>query len=157
MLSCVLSFVVKSPQDIYQACRGWTIAIFQHMTANDFIIQLLGGTIYSLGRDSTTSTAVTGLHPSSDTTRDEGPRLRTRGLSDSRPTGDWHGQKEDRSLQTGERASIETGPPQLPLQNGWTGKGAGSVVPAAKISGTGGESVTTHLPRRRLYLSLIHI
>lgn len=35
-------------QDIYQACRGRTIGVFQHVTENDFIINLLGGSILQL-------------------------------------------------------------------------------------------------------------
>lgn len=37
-LACLLFDV----QDIFQACRGWTIAVFQHVTQNDFLIRLLG-------------------------------------------------------------------------------------------------------------------
>ncbi|CAM9558139.1 unnamed protein product [Pylaiella littoralis] len=36
-------------EGIYQACRGWTIATFQHITQNDFLIRLLGVTIEDLG------------------------------------------------------------------------------------------------------------
>lgn len=35
-------------QDIFQACRGWTIATFQHVTEDDFLIQLLGGSVGDL-------------------------------------------------------------------------------------------------------------
>ena len=152
MLSCVLSFVVKSPQDIYQACRGWTIAIFQHITVNDFIIRLLGGDIYSsLGQDSSTSITVTGLHPGSDITDDEDNRRRARELLHFGPTGDWRGMNEERSQATGDWAAIETGRMQPRLQDGWTGRGTGSLVPATDVSGAGSGSAVTYFPRRRLY------
>lgn len=35
-------------QDIFQACRGWTIATFQHVTEDDFLIQLLGSSVGDL-------------------------------------------------------------------------------------------------------------
>eukprot|EP00903_Cladosiphon_okamuranus_P015565 g14370.t1 len=39
----------EGDEDIFQACRGWTIAIFQHVTQNDFIIRLLGVSVQGLG------------------------------------------------------------------------------------------------------------
>ncbi|CAM9820602.1 unnamed protein product, partial [Ectocarpus sp. 4 AP-2014] len=39
----------EGDEDIFQACRGWTIAIFQHVTQNDFLIRLLGITLTDLG------------------------------------------------------------------------------------------------------------
>ncbi|CBJ26336.1 peroxinectin precursor [Ectocarpus siliculosus] len=41
----------EGDEDIYQACRGWTIAVFQHVTENDFLIRLLGGNIQDLDED----------------------------------------------------------------------------------------------------------
>lgn len=35
----------ECPKGIFQACRGWTIATFQHITDNDFLIRLLGANI----------------------------------------------------------------------------------------------------------------
>ncbi|CAM9704645.1 unnamed protein product, partial [Ectocarpus fasciculatus] len=35
----------ETDEDICQACRGWTIAVFQHITENDFLIRLLGGSV----------------------------------------------------------------------------------------------------------------
>ncbi|CAM9989804.1 unnamed protein product, partial [Ascophyllum nodosum] len=32
----------EGDEDIYQACRGWTIAVFEHITSNDFIVRLTG-------------------------------------------------------------------------------------------------------------------
>lgn len=32
-------------QDVYQACRAWTISVFQHVMANDFFILMLGASI----------------------------------------------------------------------------------------------------------------
>lgn len=36
-------------QDFYQYCRQWTIAVFAHITENDFSIKLLGGGVKTLG------------------------------------------------------------------------------------------------------------
>ena len=36
-------------QDAYQACRQWTIAVFQHITENDFAVRLLGANVKTLG------------------------------------------------------------------------------------------------------------
>lgn len=47
-----LHLPVTTLQEIYQACRGWTIATFQHITETDFIIRLLGGSIADLGSSS---------------------------------------------------------------------------------------------------------
>lgn len=33
--------LVSRVQDIYQACRGWTIACYQHITDNDFTVRLV--------------------------------------------------------------------------------------------------------------------
>lgn len=38
-----------SKQDAYQACRQWTIAVFQHITENDFAVRLLGASVKTLG------------------------------------------------------------------------------------------------------------
>ena len=43
-------------QDIYQACRGWTIATFQHVTEDEFLIRFMGRsvggwTVYEEGED----------------------------------------------------------------------------------------------------------
>ncbi|CAM9611460.1 unnamed protein product, partial [Ascophyllum nodosum] len=32
----------EGDEGIYQACRGWTIAVFEHITSNDFIVRLTG-------------------------------------------------------------------------------------------------------------------
>lgn len=45
-LPLLLSFAFS--QDIYQACRGWTIAVYQHITENDFAIRLLGESVFSM-------------------------------------------------------------------------------------------------------------
>lgn len=37
-------------QDLYYACRRWTIATYQHVTEEDYAIRLLGGNIFTLGR-----------------------------------------------------------------------------------------------------------
>lgn len=34
-------------QDVYQACRGWTIAVYEHVLNNDFGIRLLGTAVLS--------------------------------------------------------------------------------------------------------------
>ncbi|CAM9319824.1 unnamed protein product, partial [Pylaiella littoralis] len=39
----------EGDEDIYQACRGWTIATFQHVTENEFLVQLLGVPLGDLG------------------------------------------------------------------------------------------------------------
>ncbi len=36
-------------QDTYQFCRQWTIAVFEHITENDFAVRLAGGSIKVLG------------------------------------------------------------------------------------------------------------
>ena len=36
-------------QDAYQLCRQWTIAVFQHITENDFAVRLVGGSTKVLG------------------------------------------------------------------------------------------------------------
>eukprot|EP00904_Undaria_pinnatifida_P011388 jgi/Undpi1/737/HiC_scaffold_10.g04201.m1 len=36
-------------EDAYQVCRQWTIAVFQHITLNDFDIRLVGGSVRLLG------------------------------------------------------------------------------------------------------------
>lgn len=38
-------------QDAYQFCRQWTIAVFQHITENDFAVRLVGGSTKVLGAD----------------------------------------------------------------------------------------------------------
>ncbi|CAM9534507.1 unnamed protein product [Ascophyllum nodosum] len=45
----------EGDEDIYQACRGRTIATFQHVTENDFIIRLLGSSAQSIGISPDTS------------------------------------------------------------------------------------------------------
>lgn len=35
----------RRTQDIFQACRGWTIATFQHVTEDDYLIRVLGKSI----------------------------------------------------------------------------------------------------------------
>ncbi|CAN0025010.1 unnamed protein product [Ectocarpus sp. 6 AP-2014] len=47
----------EGDEDIYQACRGWTIAVFQHVTENDFLIRLLGGNIQDLGESMSSSSS----------------------------------------------------------------------------------------------------
>lgn len=37
---------------MYQACRQWTIAVFQHITENDFAVRLLGANVKTLGQAS---------------------------------------------------------------------------------------------------------
>ncbi|CAM9145144.1 unnamed protein product [Ectocarpus sp. 8 AP-2014] len=54
----------ETDEDIYQACRGWTIAIFQHITENDFLIRLLGGSLSDFiktSRPPASSAAASGL------------------------------------------------------------------------------------------------
>lgn len=34
-------------KDTYQACRGWTIAVYEHVLNNDFAIRLLGTAVLS--------------------------------------------------------------------------------------------------------------
>lgn len=46
---------LPTSQDLYQACRTWTIAVFQHVNANDFSIRLLGGAILNLYDDASAS------------------------------------------------------------------------------------------------------
>lgn len=41
LLFHVWSFSVLYRQDIFQACRGWTIARYQHVVQHDFSIRLL--------------------------------------------------------------------------------------------------------------------
>ncbi|CAM9633673.1 unnamed protein product, partial [Hapterophycus canaliculatus] len=36
-------------EDTYQLCRQWTIAVFQHITENDFSVRLVGGSIKVMG------------------------------------------------------------------------------------------------------------
>lgn len=40
---------VKLEQEYYQYCRQWNIAVFAHVTENDFAVKLLGGNIKTLG------------------------------------------------------------------------------------------------------------
>lgn len=35
-----------SRQDMFQACRTWTISVFQHITENDFTIRILEQSMY---------------------------------------------------------------------------------------------------------------
>ncbi|CAM9869802.1 unnamed protein product, partial [Ectocarpus sp. 12 AP-2014] len=68
----------ETDEDIYQACRGWTIAVFQHITENDFLIRLLGGSLSDFIKTSTpqaSSSAASGL--SSDGGGDTGSSGRT--------------------------------------------------------------------------------
>ena len=44
----LLRYSTPTEQDIFQACRGWTIATFQHVTEDDFLIQLLGSSVGDL-------------------------------------------------------------------------------------------------------------
>lgn len=37
-------------QELYLACRRWTIAVVQHITEEDFAIQLLDGNMFTLGK-----------------------------------------------------------------------------------------------------------
>lgn len=37
---CSFDVPQTSFQDIYQACRGWTIAMFEHITFTDFSLEL---------------------------------------------------------------------------------------------------------------------
>ncbi|CAM9150376.1 unnamed protein product [Ectocarpus sp. 12 AP-2014] len=56
----------ETDEDIYQACRGWTIAVFQHITENDFLIRLLGGSVSDfVETSSSTSSASLSLSSSS--------------------------------------------------------------------------------------------
>ncbi|CAM9611990.1 unnamed protein product, partial [Ascophyllum nodosum] len=41
----------EGDEGIFQACRGWTIAAFQHVTDNDFLILLLGGSIFDYSEE----------------------------------------------------------------------------------------------------------
>ena len=45
----LLSCLTCTDQDAYQVCRQWTIAVFQHITLNDFDIRLVGGSVRLLG------------------------------------------------------------------------------------------------------------
>lgn len=121
------------------------------MTANDFIIRLLGGTALSLGRDSSTSPIVNGFYSSSDATNDKGKRRRTRGISGMFSTSFSFDGNEERSQLIGDGAAIEPGQPQSPLNNDLTGGRMGSVIPADEVSGSRRESVGPDVPRRRLY------
>eukprot|EP00904_Undaria_pinnatifida_P011031 jgi/Undpi1/7058/HiC_scaffold_21.g09532.m1 len=58
----------EEDEEIYLACRGWTIAVFQHMTADDYIIRLFGGTVYDLAEERTTTTT-TGIDTAENPTR----------------------------------------------------------------------------------------
>eukprot|EP00904_Undaria_pinnatifida_P011028 jgi/Undpi1/7055/HiC_scaffold_21.g09529.m1 len=76
----------EEDEETYLACRGWTIAIFQHMTADDYTIRLFGGTIYDLAADESTTTTT-----SSDTA--DNPSRRWRGrrrLPDDQPEPSAH-------------------------------------------------------------------
>eukprot|EP00752_Nemacystus_decipiens_P002581 g2416.t2 len=57
----------EGDEDLYQACRGWTIAVFQHITENDFLIRLLGGNIQDLGIGASTTTSITTSFTTSST------------------------------------------------------------------------------------------
>ena len=50
LVSCVraLHLCRGNGQELFQACRGWTIALFQHITENDFLISLLGQSLDDL-------------------------------------------------------------------------------------------------------------
>ncbi|CAM9394854.1 unnamed protein product, partial [Laminaria digitata] len=72
----------EGDENIYQACRGWTIAIFQHLTENDFIVQLLGDSIYNLGRASSTSTSTSVMGAGRKSGPPDVPRRRLQSLSD---------------------------------------------------------------------------
>ena len=87
------------------------------MVANDFIIQLMGDSIYTLGRESSTTTSTTStLDPSSDTTGGGGRqrRRRTQGLTSSWYNDDStdRGTRE-RPQQPLESTAIAAGRPQL--------------------------------------------
>eukprot|EP00903_Cladosiphon_okamuranus_P012613 g11801.t1 len=44
-----LEWSPANDEDVYQFCRQWTIAVFQHITENDFAVRLVGGSIKVLG------------------------------------------------------------------------------------------------------------
>ena len=71
-------------QDIFQACRGWNIALFQHITENDFVINLLGKGVDDIIDSTSTSSG-------DDDDASESRRRRRRALSKSqqRSTGEW--------------------------------------------------------------------
>lgn len=145
--------VVEPLQDLYQACRDWTIAIFQHMTENDFIIHLLGDSILTLGRARNTGINTNNVSPSHDAKDDSGKRRRTREISDSVSPGDPLGRKGGSPRLTGDAAAVEAGRPGTPRRH-TLGDGAvvGSAVPAGEVSATGVKSVPQpDLPRRRLF------
>lgn len=146
-------FCVKFLQNIYQACRGWTIAIFQHLTANDFIVQLLGDSIYNLGRASSTSTStsVNGANPSSDKTDDDGKHRRTRGLSLSRSTGDDQLGREGGGAQMAtDGAALGAARPQVTPEHAFDDGGVSSMIGPSKVMGAGRKSGPPDVPRRRL-------
>lgn len=47
--SSSLSYPASIDQEAYQACRQWTIAVFQHITENDFVVRIVGGSTQTLG------------------------------------------------------------------------------------------------------------
>lgn len=47
--SPLLSYPASTEQDVYQVCRQWTIAVFQHITEHDFAVRLVGGNVKTLG------------------------------------------------------------------------------------------------------------
>eukprot|EP00904_Undaria_pinnatifida_P011027 jgi/Undpi1/7054/HiC_scaffold_21.g09528.m1 len=75
----------EEDEETYLACRGWTIAIFQHMTADDYTIRLFGGTIYDLAEEATTTT--TGSDTEDNSTRRWRDRRR---LSNDQPESSIH-------------------------------------------------------------------
>lgn len=132
------------------------------MTENDFIIQLLGDSIYTLGSGRNTTTTTTTVStsttvnrdtPSSDTPEDGRKGRRGRGLSSPRPFGDPLGKEGEQSQLAGDAVGTKARRLGVPLEHALGGRGAmGSVVPEGEVSGIGGESVPVpDLPERRLY------
>eukprot|EP00752_Nemacystus_decipiens_P001683 g1633.t1 len=66
-------------EDIFQACRGWTIAIFQHVTQNDFLIRLLGLNVENLGLTPYLSSDVSWTGSTTSASDEEEIRRMTRG------------------------------------------------------------------------------
>ena len=146
--------MVEPLQDVYQACRDWTIAIFQHVTENDFIIHLLGDSIYTLGGARSTGPSTNGVSPSHDTTTDGGGRRRrTRGLSDSDSPGKPLGSEGEISKLAGETGAVEAGRSGAQLRHGLgDGDVVSSVFPAGGVSAAGVEPIPLpDPPRRRLF------
>lgn len=82
--SAMVHSTMSGLQDIFQACRGWNIALFQHITENDFVINLLGKGVDDIIDSTSTSSG-------DDDDASESRRRRRRALSKSqqRSTGEW--------------------------------------------------------------------